>query len=75
MPSTQDRIKALAHENLDIGKEPDMDAGFSDSGVSSVDAVNFIKKVSEEFGQPISPEDFTQFTTLGELANYLDSRS
>ena len=45
--STQDRIKALAHENLDIGKEPDMDAGFSDSGVSSVDAVNFIKKVSE----------------------------
>ena len=75
MSSTEDRLMALAHENLDIGREPDMDAGFSDSGVSSVDAIAFIKKVSQEFELTIPPEDFSRFQSLRELAAYLDSQS
>lgn len=75
MSSTEDRLMALARENLDIGREPEMDAEFSNSGVSSVDAVAFIKKASEEFGTAIPPEDFSQFKTLREMAAYLDSHS
>lgn len=75
MSSTEDRLMALARENLDIDREPDMDAGFGDSGVSSVDAVAFIKKASQEFGLTIPPEDFSKFQSLRELAGYLDSNS
>lgn len=75
MSSTEDRLMALANENLDTGREPDMDTRFGDSGVSSVDAVAFIKKVSQEFGLTIPPEDFSQFQSLRELASYLDSNS
>lgn len=75
MSSTEDRLMALARENLDLDKEPEMDAEFSNSGVSSVDAVAFIKKTGQEFGLTIPPEDFSKFQSLRELATYLDSNS
>lgn len=75
MSSTEDRLKKLDQENLDTGREPDLDIKFSDSGVSSVDAVAFIKLVSQEFNIAIPPEDYSQFQSLRDLAKYIDSRA
>ncbi len=75
MSSTEDRLKKLVQENLDIGQDPNLDAGFGESGVSSVDAVAFIKLVGQEFNVAIPPGDFSQFQTLRELAQYVDSNS
>ncbi|MDE0251205.1 MAG: acyl carrier protein [Gammaproteobacteria bacterium] len=75
MSSTEDRLKKLVQENLDTGREPDLDIKFSDSGVSSVDAVAFIKLVGQQFNVEIPPEDFSQFQSLRDLAKYIDSRA
>ena len=73
MSSTEDRLRDLVNEHLDLGREPDLDAGLNESDVSSVDAVAFIKKVGEAFGVHIPPEEVAKFNTLRDLARYLDS--
>ena len=55
MSSTDERIKALYIEHLAPDGEPNFDAGLDDTGVSSVDAVAFIKKVGEAFSVSIPP--------------------
>lgn len=75
MATTTERLKDLVDEHLDLGHEPDFDAKFSDSGVSSVDAVAFIKVVNQEFNVTVPPEDFGKMQTLGNLAGYLASSS
>ena len=55
--------------------EPNFDATLDDTGVSSVDAVEFITKVEEAFGVTIPPETFAEFRCLRDLATYLESRA
>lgn len=73
MSATEDRVRELFHEHLDLGREPDFDVGLGDSGVSSVDAVAFVKQVGEAFNVTIPPEEFAQFRNLRDLVSYLDS--
>ena len=75
MSSTDERIKALYIEHLAPDGEPNFDAGLDDTGVSSVDAVAFIKKVGEAFNVTIPPEDFSEFKCLRDLATYLESHA
>ena len=75
MSSTDERISALYIEHLAPEGAPNFDAGLDDTGVSSVDAVAFIKKVGEAFSVTIPPEDFAEFKCLRDLATYLDSRT
>ncbi len=75
MASTQDRLKQLIDEHLDLGRDPDFDAQLGDSGVSSVDAVAFFKEVNREFSLALQAEDCLQFKTLGELVTYIDARA
>ena len=75
MTSTQDRLKKLVDEHLDLGREPDFNGQLADSGVSSVDAVAFFKEVNREFDLSLKAEDCLQFRTLGELATFIDARS
>ena len=75
MSSTDERIRALYIEHLAPEGEPNFDAGLDDTGVSSVDAVAFIKKVGDEFNVAIPPEDFAGFRCLRDLATYLESRA
>ena len=75
MSTTTDRLLQLYRENLDTGREPELDLGFADSGVSSVDAVAFIKLVAGAFGVTIDPEDYAHFTTLRDLAAHIDEKS
>ena len=75
MTLTQIRLAKLAREHLGAEREPDFDADFGDSDVSSLVAVAFIREVSREFGLKIPPQDFATLQTLGQLAEYLDSGS
>ena len=73
MSASQDRVTALFREHLDPDRDPNYEAGLGDSGVSSVDAVEFVKKVGEAFNVEIPPGEVAEFRTLGDLVNYLDS--
>ena len=75
MSSTEDRLKKLAQENLNLGHEPDFNVKFSESDVSSVDAVAFIKVVNSEFNITIPPADVAQLETLGSLADYIEQNA
>ena len=75
MSSTDDRLKQLADEHLDLGSAPDFDANLGDAGVSSVDAVGFFKEVNEAFGLSLEPDDCLQFKTLRLLADFIDARA
>ena len=75
MATAADRLKELANEHLDLGHEPDLDVKFSDSGVSSVDAVAFIRVVNQDFNITIPPEKVAEMETLRDLAEYLDTNS
>ena len=73
MASTEDRVRELVNQHLNLGREPNFDAGLGESDVSSVDAVAFVKKAGEAFGVEIPPEKVANFQTLRDLVRYLDS--
>ncbi len=75
MASVEQRLSDLAKENLDLGHEPDLDLKFSESDVSSVDAVAFVKLVNQEFGIEIPPEDLAELDTMRSLASYIEAHA
>ena len=74
MSSTEERIKNIVNDNLDIGREPNFDSKLGDSGVSSVDCIAFYKLVNQEFDLGLVAEECRQFETLRDLVNFIDAR-
>ncbi len=75
MSSTEDRLRKIINDNFDLDHEPDFDRAFSETGVSSVDAVAFFKLVNDEFDLKMAAEDCLQFQTLREVVAYIDARA
>lgn len=75
MTNTEERLVRLVDEQLDLGRSPDLDSSFADSGVSSVDVVSFIKLVTQEFDVSIKAGDCEGVSTLRQLASFIDSRT
>ena len=75
MSSTEDRMRKLINDNLDVDKEPNFDARFSDVGVSSVDAIAFFKLVNQEFSLGLVADECKQFETLRDLVGFIDARA
>ena len=74
MSATEDRIRKIIEDSFDLDHAPDFSAQFSDTGVSSVEAVAFYKSVNEEFGLGLAAEDCLQFKTLQDLVTFIDAR-
>ena len=74
MAGTESRLRALIDEHLALDHEPSLGGGFADSGISSVDAVAFMRIVEREFNVSIPPEDCGKIGTFGELVAHLDSK-
>ncbi len=74
MSSTEDRIKQIINDNLDLDREPNFDAKLVDSGVSSVDCVSFFKLVNDEYSLGLVAEQCRQFETLRDLVSFIDAR-
>ena len=75
MTTTESRLRALIDEHLDLGRAPNLDGGFSDAGVSSMDAVAFMRIVEREFGVSIPPEDCAKINNFRNLIGHLDSKT
>ncbi len=80
MPSTEDRIKTLISENLEVDGQPlalpeDLNTRLTDLGVSSLDVVAFGKVVAREFNVTLTPEDCVKVDTVRKLIEVIDSRT
>ena len=71
MASVEERIGDLVEKHLGISDRSQLDANVSDLGVNSIDSVNFLKTVNEEFDADLSPEQAAGFGTLRDLINHL----
>jgi len=75
MAGTESQLRALIDEHLDLDREPSLDGSFADSGISSLDAVAFIRIVEREFNVSIPPEDCHKIATFGKLIAHLDAKT
>lgn len=75
MSDTQNRVTALARKFLDPVREPNFDASFSESSISSMDAMAFAKAVGSEFNFEIPAADFANFNCLRDIVSYLDANA
>ena len=80
MASTEDRIRALVAENLEVDGKPlpqpvDFNTGLSEVGVSSMDIVAFGKVVAQDFGVTLTPEVCANISTLDDLVKCLDAQT
>lgn len=71
MSSAEDRVAVLMEKHLGISDRASLDVNVSELGVNSMDAVNFLKTVNQEFGTNISPEEASGFSKLRDLVNHL----
>jgi acyl carrier protein len=76
MATTEDRVRDIIVELL--GVEPSRvvtNARFrEDLEADSLDLVELIMAIEEEFGGEISDEEAQKITTVGEAVNYIDTR-
>lgn len=80
MASTEDRIRTLVAQNLEVDGKPlpqpvDFSTGLSELGVSSMDIVAFGKVVAQDFGVTLTPEVCETVSNLNELVKCLDSQT
>ncbi len=75
MASIEDRLNSLAKRHLKLDHDLDLDAGLTDSEVSSADAVAFIRRCGEEFGVTMSPETVAGFKNMRDVASYIGSHT
>ncbi|MFP4343645.1 MAG: acyl carrier protein [Anaerolineales bacterium] len=70
------RVKAIIADILSIDEaELTADAKFrEDLGADSLDLVELIMALEDEFGGRISDEDARQITTVGEAVNYVGNQ-
>jgi acyl carrier protein len=70
-----ERVKKVAVAQLNVNAdEITMEASFTqDLGADSLDAVELIMALEEEFGMEIPDEDAEKITTVGEAVKYISA--
>ena len=77
MSSVEDRVKKIVAEQLGA-KEEDVTNGASfvdDLGADSLDTVELVMALEEEFDLEIADEEAEQISTVQEAVNYINSNS
>jgi len=76
MMSNFEKVQEIVAEKLGIEKSKiTMEASFIDDlGADSLDTVELIMKMEEDFGIEIPDEDAEKLKTVGDVVNYLDSK-
>lgn len=79
MASTEDRIRTLLAENLEVDGKPlpqpvDFSVGLAEVGVSSMEIVAFAKVVAQEFDIEFTPEICAGLNNLSDLVKCLDGQ-
>jgi acyl carrier protein len=75
--STFDRVKKVVVEQLEVAEdEVTPQASFVDDlGADSLDVVELVMGLEEEFDVEIPDEDAEKITTVQEAVNYIDEKS
>ena len=75
--STFDRVKKVVVEQLDVNEdEVTMAASFVDDlGADSLDVVELVMGLEEEFDVEIPDEDAEKIATVGDAIKYITSKS
>lgn len=71
-----EKVKKIIAEQLSLNEEEiNMDSSFLDDlGADSLDVVEIIMALEEEFDIEISDEDAEKATTVGDVVNYIKKR-
>ena len=77
MAVSQDRVKQIIAEQLGVKKEEVTDGAkfVDDLGADSLDTVELVMALEEEFGIEIPDEDAEKMTTVGEAIKYIESKT
>jgi len=75
--AVQDKIKEIIAEQLGVKKEEvTEDAKFIDDlGADSLDTVELVMALEEEFGIEIPDEDAEKMVTVGEAIKYIEQKA
>lgn len=67
-----EKLKAIIVDKLSVDEnEVTMDASFEDLGADSLDIVEIVMALEEEFDIEISDDEAEQAKTVGDVVNYL----
>ena len=72
-----DKLKELVVDQLGVEEdEVTMEASMQDDlGADSLDLVNLVMSVEEEFGVKVADEDLENIKTVGDIVNYIEDRA
>jgi acyl carrier protein len=76
MSEVVDRVKRIIIDRLGVDEsEVTLEASFKDDlGADSLDVVELVMELEDEFDMEISDEDAEKITSVGEVVNYIQSR-
>lgn len=77
MADTFERVKRIIVERLGVDEaEVTPEASFKDDlGADSLDVVELVMELEDEFDMEISDEDAEKITTVGEVVEYINAHS
>ena len=78
MSSTiREKVKKIVVEQLGVSEDQVADDAkfIEDLGADSLDQVELVMALEEEFGSDIPDEDAEKMTTVGEAIKYIESKS
>ena len=74
--SIEERVRKVVSEQLDVSGEIDNNASFIDDlGADSLDTVELVMALEEEFDLEIADEDAEKISTVNEAVDYINSNS
>lgn len=76
MSEVESRIRSLIVEQLGVSKEEVVDTAsfFDDLGADSLDIVELVMAMEEEFDLEIPDDDVEKLRTIGDVSGYLKGR-
>lgn len=77
MADTLERVKKIIMDRLGVEEDKVvMEASFKDDlGADSLDVVELVMELEDEFDLEISDEDAEKINTVGEVVNYINAHS
>ncbi|RCW70749.1 acyl carrier protein [Saliterribacillus persicus] len=76
MAETFDRVKQIVIDRLDVEESKvTLEASFKDDlEADSLDVVELVMELEDEFDMEIADEDAEKIATVGDAVNYIDSK-
>ncbi|SER05560.1 acyl carrier protein [Gracilibacillus ureilyticus] len=77
MSNTFEKVKQIVVDHLDVDEDKvTLEASFKDDlEADSLDVVELVMELEDEFDMEIADEDAEKIATVGDAVNYIDSNS